>query len=148
MKKQIIIVVLLVIGCAFLGFGLTVHTAKAEAPTEAPTEATTEAEKTSINTTEAEVIAKVLEAEKTTAEATTEAETPTEENGSNNGYIVGGWSAERVILEDTNIPEIDYLNIIDKYEEGNWFAYYVVGAGDCWVVTIKNCSVDICVQLN
>lgn len=43
---------------------------------------------------------------------------------------------------------IDEVNLIDSYEDGNWYAYYVYADGDVYVITLKNNAVDVCCQLN
>lgn len=43
---------------------------------------------------------------------------------------------------------VDYIQLVDCYEDGNWYCYYIYSDGDCYVVTLKNDHVDICVMLN
>lgn len=54
----------------------------------------------------------------------------------------------REIIEETLLQEVNMCKMIDSYEEGNWFAYYVYADGDVYVITLKNNAVDVCCQLN
>ena len=57
-------------------------------------------------------------------------------------------SDEEIIMAECNLAVIDEITLIDSYDEGNWYCYYLFSDGDVYVVTLKNNSVDICVQLN
>lgn len=54
----------------------------------------------------------------------------------------------REIIEETLLQEVNMCKMIDSYEEGNWFVYYVYADGDVYVITFKNNSIDIICQLN
>ena len=55
---------------------------------------------------------------------------------------------EDVIMNECGLAVIDYVALIDSYEDGNWYAYYICSDGDCYVITLKNNHVDVCCQLN
>ena len=57
-------------------------------------------------------------------------------------------TVEDVIMNECGLAVIDYVALIDSYEDGNWYAYYICSDGDCYVVTLKNNHVDVCCQLN
>ena len=52
------------------------------------------------------------------------------------------------IMNECGLAVIDYVALIDSYEDGNWYAYYIYSDGDCYVITLKNNHVDVCCQLN
>ena len=54
----------------------------------------------------------------------------------------------QTILSEREIDCIDYMALVDSYEEGKWYCYYICADGDCYTVTIKNGHVDMFVQLN
>ena len=54
----------------------------------------------------------------------------------------------QTILSEREIDCIDYMALIDSYEEGEWYCYYICADGDCYTVTIKRGHVDRFVQLN
>lgn len=54
----------------------------------------------------------------------------------------------REIIEESLLQEVNRCEMIDSYEDNNWFAYYVYADGDVYVITIKNNVIDICCQLN
>lgn len=54
---------------------------------------------------------------------------------------------EQIIYNDTGLIT-DSIDIIDKYEAGNWVALYCQCDGDLYVITIKNNYVDVCCILN
>ena len=54
----------------------------------------------------------------------------------------------QTILSEREIDCIDYMALVDSYEEGRWYCYYICADGDCYTVTIKNGHVDMFVQLN
>ena len=51
-------------------------------------------------------------------------------------------------MNECGLAVIDYVALIDSYEDGNWYAYYIYSDGDCYVITLKNNHVDVCCQLN
>lgn len=55
---------------------------------------------------------------------------------------------EDIIMNECGLAVIDYVALIDSYEDGNWYAYYICSDGDCYVITLKNNHVDVCCQLN
>lgn len=55
---------------------------------------------------------------------------------------------EDVIMNECGLAVIDYIALVDSYEDGNWYAYYICADGDCYVITLKNNHVDVCCQLN
>lgn len=57
-------------------------------------------------------------------------------------------TVEDIIMNECGLAVIDYIALIDSYEDGNWYAYYICSDGDCYVVTLKNNHVDVCCQLN
>lgn len=57
-------------------------------------------------------------------------------------------TVEDVIMNECGLVVIDYVALIDSYEDGNWYAYYIYSDGDCYVITLKNNHVDVCCQLN
>lgn len=57
-------------------------------------------------------------------------------------------TVEDVIMNECSLAVIDYVALIDSYEDGNWYAYYIYSDGDCYVITLKNNHVDVCCQLN
>lgn len=57
-------------------------------------------------------------------------------------------SDEEIIMVECGLAVIDEITLIDSYDEGNWYCYYLFSDGDVYVVTLKNGSVDVCVQLN
>ena len=57
-------------------------------------------------------------------------------------------TVEDVIMNECGFAVIDYVALIDSYEDGNWYAYYICSDGDCYVITLKNNHVDVCCQLN
>ena len=57
-------------------------------------------------------------------------------------------TVEDIIMNECGLAVIDYVALIDSYEDGNWYAYYICSDGDCYVVTLKNGHVDVCCQLN
>lgn len=63
-------------------------------------------------------------------------------------YDFDNMSDEQIILSEREVDCIDYLALIDSYEAGNWYCYYLYADGDCYVATIKNGHVDMFVQLN
>lgn len=54
----------------------------------------------------------------------------------------------QTILSEREIDVIDYMALVDSYEKGKWYCYYICADGDCYTVTIKNEHVDMFVQLN
>jgi hypothetical protein len=54
----------------------------------------------------------------------------------------------QTILSEREIDCIDYMALVDSYEKGKWYCYYICADGDCYTVTIKNGHVDMFVQLN
>lgn len=54
----------------------------------------------------------------------------------------------REIIEETLLQEVNMCKMIDSYEDGNWFAYYVYADGDVYVITFKCNKIDIICQLN
>ena len=54
----------------------------------------------------------------------------------------------QTILSEREIDCIDYMALVDSYEEGRWYCYYICADGDCYTATIKNGHVDMFVQLN
>lgn len=57
-------------------------------------------------------------------------------------------TVEDVIINECGLAVIDYIALIDNYEDGNWYAYYICADGDCYAITLKNNHVDVCCQLN
>ena len=57
-------------------------------------------------------------------------------------------TVEDIIMNECSLAVIDYVALIDSYEDGNWYAYYICSDGDCYVITLKNNHVDVCCQLN
>lgn len=57
-------------------------------------------------------------------------------------------TVEDIIMNECGLAIIDYVALIDSYEDGNWYAYYICSDGDCYVITLKNNHVDVCCQLN
>ena len=57
-------------------------------------------------------------------------------------------TVEDVIMNECGLAVIDYVALIDSYEDGNWYAYYICSDGDCYVITLKNNHIDVCCQLN
>lgn len=57
-------------------------------------------------------------------------------------------TVEDIIMNECGLAVIDYIALIDSYEDGNWYAYYICSDGDCYVITLKNNHVDVCCQLN
>lgn len=57
-------------------------------------------------------------------------------------------TVEDVIMNECGLAVIDYVALIDSYEDDNWYAYYIYSDGDCYVITLKNNHVDVCCQLN
>lgn len=55
---------------------------------------------------------------------------------------------EDIIMNECGLAVIDYVALIDSYEDGNWYAYYICADGDCYAITLKNNHVDVCCQLN
>jgi hypothetical protein len=55
---------------------------------------------------------------------------------------------EDIIMCDCGLTVIDYVALIDSCEDNNWYCYYICSDGDCYAITIKNESVDVCCQLN
>ena len=55
---------------------------------------------------------------------------------------------EDIILRDSGLATIDYMKLIDKSKNHNWYAYYIHSDGDLYVVTIRNDRVDVCCILN
>lgn len=58
-----------------------------------------------------------------------------------------GYTHEDIIFNECKLW-VDYMQLVDCYEDGNWYCYYIYSDGDCYVVTLKNNHVDICVMLN
>lgn len=57
-------------------------------------------------------------------------------------------TVEDIIMNECGLAVIDYVALVDSYEDGNWYAYYIYSDGDCYVITLKNNHVDVCCQLN
>jgi UDP-glucose 6-dehydrogenase len=57
-------------------------------------------------------------------------------------------SVEDIIMNECGLAVIDYIALVDSYEDGNWYAYYICSDGDCYAITLKNNHVDVCYQLN
>ena len=57
-------------------------------------------------------------------------------------------TVEDIIMNECGLAVIDYAALIDSYEDGNWYAYYICSDGDCYVITLKNNHIDVCCQLN
>ena len=57
-------------------------------------------------------------------------------------------TVEDVIMNECGLAVIDYIALVDSYEDGNWYAYYICADGDCYAITLKNNHVDVCCQLN
>ena len=55
---------------------------------------------------------------------------------------------EDIMLNECPFSTIDDSYLIDSYEDGNWYCYYLYCDGDVYVVTLKNNHVDVCVMLN
>lgn len=55
---------------------------------------------------------------------------------------------EEIIISETEITIIDEMKLVDSYEDGNWYCYYLYYDGDVYVITLKNGHVDMAVQLN
>lgn len=57
-------------------------------------------------------------------------------------------TVEDIIMNECKFETIDYIALIDSFEEGNWYAYYICAEGDCYVITLKGNCVDVCCMLN
>ena len=57
-------------------------------------------------------------------------------------------TVEDIIMNECGLAVIDYIALVDSYEDGNWYCYYICADGDCYAITLKNNHVDICCQLN
>lgn len=57
-------------------------------------------------------------------------------------------TVEDIIMNECGLAVIDYIALVDSYEDGNWYAYYICADGDCYAITLKNGHVDVCCQLN
>jgi hypothetical protein len=57
-------------------------------------------------------------------------------------------TVEDIIMNECGLAVIDYIALVDSYEDGNWYAYYICADGDCYAITLKNNHVDVCCQLN
>lgn len=57
-------------------------------------------------------------------------------------------TVEDIIMNECKFTTIDYIALIDSFEEGNWYAYYICTEGDCYVITLKGNCVDVCCMLN
>ena len=55
---------------------------------------------------------------------------------------------EDIIMNECGLAVIDYIALVDSYEDGNWYCYYICADGDCYAITLKNNHVDVCCQLN
>lgn len=55
---------------------------------------------------------------------------------------------EDIIMNECGLATVDYIALVDSYEDGNWYCYYICADGDCYCITLKNNHVDICCQLN
>lgn len=57
-------------------------------------------------------------------------------------------TVEDIIMNECGLAVIDYIALVDSYEDGNWYCYYICADGDCYAITFKNNHVDVCCQLN
>ena len=57
-------------------------------------------------------------------------------------------TVENIIMNECGLAVIDYIALVDSYEDGNWYCYYICADGDCYAITLKNNHVDVCCQLN
>ena len=57
-------------------------------------------------------------------------------------------SHEEIIKAELELAVVDKITMIDSYEDGNWYCYYLYSDGDVYVVTIKNEHVDVSCMLN
>ena len=57
-------------------------------------------------------------------------------------------TVEDIIMNECSLAVIDYIALVDSYEDGNWYCYYICADGDCYAITLKNNHVDVCCQLN
>lgn len=57
-------------------------------------------------------------------------------------------TVEDIIINECGLAVIDYIALVDSYEDGNWYCYYICADGDCYAITLKNNHVDVCCQLN
>ena len=57
-------------------------------------------------------------------------------------------TVEDIIMSECGLTVIDYIALVDSYEDGNWYCYYICADGDCYAITLKNNHVDVCCQLN
>ena len=57
-------------------------------------------------------------------------------------------TVEDIIMNECGLAVIDYIALVDSYEDGNWYCYYICADGDCYAITLKNNHVDVCCQLN
>ena len=57
-------------------------------------------------------------------------------------------TVEDIIMNECGLAVIDYIALVDSYEDGNWYCYYICADGDCYAITLKNNQVDVCCQLN
>ena len=57
-------------------------------------------------------------------------------------------TVEDIIMNECGLATVDYIALVDSYEDGNWYCYYICADGDCYCITLKNNHVDICCQLN
>lgn len=57
-------------------------------------------------------------------------------------------TVEDIIMSECGLAVIDYIALVDSYEDGNWYCYYICADGDCYAITLKNNHVDVCCQLN
>jgi hypothetical protein len=57
-------------------------------------------------------------------------------------------TVEDIIMNECGLAVIDYIALVDSYEDGRWYCYYICADGDCYAITLKNNHVDVCCQLN
>lgn len=57
-------------------------------------------------------------------------------------------TVEDIIMNECGLATVDYIALVDSYEDGNWYCYYICADGDCYAITLKNNHVDVCCQLN
>lgn len=55
---------------------------------------------------------------------------------------------KEIVLRDTKLSTIDFIKLIDKSKNHEWYAYYIHSDGDIYVVTIRGDHVDVCCMLN
>lgn len=128
-NKTLVFLLTALMICSAVGGGLLVNCCNAT-DKDVAVEPTTEVVEETTESTQEEVT-------EPTTEPTTEVVEETKE-----------LTQKEIILRDTKLSTIDFIKLIDKSKNHEWYAYYIHSDGDIYVVTIRGDHVDVCCMLN